>query len=157
MIRDMAFYMVLIFTVAASMFAIYMVLDEINTAWQTAPGVPMVAKTASADFHTRAPMAMDYFLLTGLLGVFAFVLLLVWFIDINPIFFFVMLIVVAVLAGIAGYFSNAWEMMSQDANISAAISNFPITNFIMSNYLVIIGVFGFVAAIVFLAKPGGVQ
>lgn len=157
MIRDMAFYTVLIFMVAASMFAIYMVMDEINTAWQTAPGVPAVAKTASADFHSRAPAAMDYFLLTGLLGVFAFVLLLVWFIDINPIFFFVMLIVVAILAGIAGYFSNAWEMMAQDVNIGAAIANFPITNFIMGHYLVIIGLFGFVATIVFLAKPGGVE
>lgn len=157
MIRDMAFYTIMLFAIGCAFVIAYIVSDNLNTAFQGIDDLPAQAKTDMANFNTRYPTVMDYTFLTILVAALAGTLLLVWFLPVNPIVFFVVMIVMTVISGLAGYLANAFIEMQGDTVLGASITNFPIIEFILSNYLVVIMIFGVLSMIVFFAKPGGAE
>ena len=153
----MAFFTIMLFAVGASFAIAFIISDNINTAFQGIPDLPSEGKTSMNNFNNRFPTVMDYSFLTIVAGTLAGMLVLVWFLPVNPIVFFISMMVVALLAAVGGYLANAWIGMAADTVLGASISNFPVIDYVLSHYLVVILIFGFLTIIVFFAKPGGVQ
>lgn len=147
----------ILFGVAIAFVIAYMAMDSVSGAYQEIPGLNAAGKTMMSNYNTRYPVVMDYAFLSIFLGAILGVLALVWFLDVHPVILFALIIVVVLIAAVAGYFANAWAEMAESGAMSAAITSLPLTNFILSNYLIMVGIMGFLALIVFFAKPGGVQ
>lgn len=97
----------------------------------------------------------DYTFLTVMIASMIGLLILSWYLDSNPAVFFVLIFIVVVVAGLAGFLSNAFADIAGDALLGGSFDNFPITSFIMNNYMMFIIVQVFLMMLVFFGKPGG--
>jgi hypothetical protein len=70
--------------------------------------------------------------------------------DENPIMLVVFIIIGIIMLIVAGFLSNAWYDINAD--VSSLNSEFPITNFVLSNYMLVFGVVIFSALIMSLIK-----
>lgn len=131
-----------------------MILDGMNTGISQSP-MPQAQKDFMTNYRDDFSNIWDYTFLTvyvaGILGL----LIIVYFLDGNPALLFGLIIIVMLLSALAGYIANAWIKAGQDTILSATFQQFPIMNYIMSNYLIFTVVTGFLMLIVFIGKPGG--
>lgn len=124
-------------------------IDTIN---ESAPATDAFNKTADAVAK------WDYITLAILVGFAIATMILGYFIDVNGIFFFVYVLVLAVGMVLAVVVDTVWSRLASTAEfVSVATTTMPITNHILSNmaiYYTIIGVLGLLAT---YAKPSGGQ
>lgn len=154
MIRDAAFWLVLIFVIAIGFVCIYLIGDSLNTAIQDNDVFDSESKEVMTNFWDKFPSILDYLFLSafvfGLIGVLG----LSWLLRANPVVFFALWIVVIILGLLAGYFANTWvDDISTDNTLSAVVTNFPIMDNIMSNLMGYVLVSAFLMLVVFFAKP----
>lgn len=153
MIRDAFLYVALFFVVAIGILVSYVIFDGINDAIQDQDQIPSGVKTTMSTMSDGFPTTWDYGLLTAFVGVMIGILILSWVVASNPGLFFVFLIVVTLITGFAGYLANAFGEVILDPVLGASASQFPITSFILNNYLVFTAVMIFLMLVVFFAKP----
>lgn len=53
---------------------------------------------------------------------------------------------------VGGILSNAWEEITDESEVSSLVTEFPMTDFILNNYLLVVGVIGFSALIGIILK-----
>lgn len=153
MIRDVALFVVMVFFVGFGILVVYIGFDEIAGSLQNQSFIPNATADRIQNQADEFPGTWDYTFLTIFIAVVIGVLALSYALRSNPIFFFVFLIVVIVLGGLAGYISNAFEEMTQDSVLGAAAANFPIMSFVFNNYLLFVVAMVMLMIIVFFAKP----
>jgi hypothetical protein len=101
----------------------------------------------------RMDNVFDYGILTLFVGVLISLLITSYVLQTNPALFFIVVLVVGIMGAVAGYFSNAYNTFINDSTFTTISSNFPVTNFLMNNYLIIVIITVFLMLIVFFAKP----
>lgn len=72
----------------------------------------------------------------------------------HPVFFVVTIIILGVAVLLGVIFSNTYQQITEDANFSDTVDDFPITNIFMKYLPVIIGVIVLITAVVLFAKSG---
>jgi len=153
LIRDAFLYTALFFMVAVAVIIVYIAFDGINDAIQANDDINADIKGKMSTMSDRYPDTWDYGLLTVFIGLVIAILLLSWVVASNPGLFFLFMVVVVLIAGFAGYLANAFSEIILDPVIGAAATEFPITSFILTNYMVFVVVMIFLMLIVFFAKP----
>jgi hypothetical protein len=143
---------VLIFVIAVAAVVTYLLSSSINDALAASP-IDQGGKDLFREQNDRFDNVFDYGILTLFIGVVIALLVTSYVLQTNPGLFFLVLIVVTIFGGISGYLSNAYETMTNDAVLGATAANFPVTNFLMANYMVLIIIVIFLMLIVFFAKP----
>lgn len=155
MINDLAYYVAIIFVVAFGLVGAYIFTDVLGDSIQEIPQLSNETKVMYSGVYGRFPTVFDSaFLMVAIAGMLG-ICFLVYFLDINPFAFFGILIIMVILSAVAGYMANAWLQFGEDSAISASMSQLPITNFFMSNYMIIIIIFCFIVTTIFFAKPQG--
>lgn len=144
------------FGVAVGLIIVYLILDGINGGIQSSPQFGAHEKGILQDFTTDFPTVWDFTFLTAFIAGIIGLMILTYYLDSNPGLFIAIILVVMILSAFAGYVANAWIGLGT-GSLGAAISQFPIMNHVMSNYLMYILVTGFLMSLVFFAKPGGYQ
>lgn len=117
--------------------------------------LPAAQTTQMNDIKLRYENVFDGVFLTLLIGVIISLLGASFLLRSNAVVFFIMLLVVTILAGLSGYLANAFSQVTTDSVLS--MDKFPITDFVMSNYLGFVVVMIFLMLVVFFAKPSGGQ
>lgn len=153
MIRDALLYGVLIFMIAVSLVVIFLVFSSFNDAVQSADQFSASNKAQLQTQVTAFPNVWDYTFLTVFFGVIIALCILAWVLDTQPALFFVLVIVIGVFGGIAGYLANAFEELILDPFLSASAANFPIMSHVITNYLFYVIGMMFLMLVVFFAKP----
>ena len=113
----------------------------------------------SAKFSTTTEQTDDTFdsvVLVLLVGIVISLAGISYVLRTNPVMFMLVFFVVLLISALAGYLSNAWVDVTTGA-LSNAVQNFPITEFVMQNYLVVTAVNAFIMLIVFFGTPGREQ
>lgn len=153
MIRSGVAFVVILFVIGLSLITTFIVWEGFDDGLQASDNINASIKTFFTEQKDSFTNVWDYTFLTlfvaGLLGA----LILTWAVRSNPALFFFILMVVVVIAALAGYMSNAYATLTEDATFGAASLNFPITDFILDNYLVFMLSSMFLMLIVFFAKP----
>ena len=133
----------------------FQVFDELNTDIQADTTLSNTTKTTVEDLKTRYPSTIDgaFALIMTLLIIFSMVL--ARFAQNRPIFLFIPVLILAALLMVAGFLSNTWDELTDDADITFE-NQFPIMNWVLDNLLVVILATGFLVALaMFVNNRGG--
>ena len=155
MIRTAVAFVVMIFVIGLSLVISYVAFDGIDTGIQESEVINATEKAFFTEQKNIFSNVWDYTFLTILIAALVGSLILTWAVSSNPALFFVLLMVVVVISALAGYLSNAFETVTEDAVLGAAALNFPIMSFVLNNYLTFMMSMMFLMLIVFFAKPQG--
>lgn len=155
MIQDMIYFFSFMFMLAFFTLGMYIAWSETDAAFSNTEAITPEAQAVFSEQATRFPQWMDYTYLTIMIAVFIGILILSYFVSTVPVMFWAMWLFVMVLSAVAGYMANAWFETTQDGILSIAVQQFPIMNYVVSNYMAVVIILGMLMLIVFFAKPSG--
>lgn len=132
--------LIVIFLFAILSVVIYKTFTEVNNDIQADPDMGALPKAKLDDLHSRFPATFDgafltIFALLFILGVVASLLF-----DSHPVFFIVIILIMAFLMVASGFISNSWAEFMDDDELSTYQQTFPISNWFMDNLLLVMGV-----------------
>jgi len=113
----------------------YQVFGELNTDVQASDLNPE-GKELSSSLYARYPATIDGAFLFMFILLWILMLVALWFMDSNPLFLIVIVVIFTILLVAAGMFSNFWEEISTEPDFDFATS-FPSTYFILNNFLLV--------------------
>lgn len=155
MIRDAALYVVMLFIFSLSLLVIFAGYDMISDSFQNNSVIPQSQQDRISDMKEEFPQYMDYTFLTIFIAMFIGVIILSYALQTNPALFFIFVIIVALIGGLAGYLSNSYDDVIADTTLKRSSDQFPIMSFVMENYMIFVVVMIMLMMIVFFSKPGG--
>lgn len=156
-IQDGLYLVVVIFMLAMFSLVAYISLNLLNSSIQADDSIDPAAKAHLDTLDTRFPAIFDWAFILLIVGVLIGSMIVSYIVPANPLFFFFLIFFVIVIGAFAGFMSNAWDGATDDGGVvSAAESAFPMTKFVMDNYLVFTIVNLMLMSVVFYAKPEGV-
>ena len=154
MIRSTVYFILVFFVVVLSLPIVFLILSNFNDAIQDAPMMPTTAKSSIQTQTDKFGTIWDYTVLICFFAVAAALIGIAWILPTNPVVVFASMIVVVLLAILAGFLANAWEEITTGSGAYAAsAASFTIADFLMSHYLHFTVALGFLILIVFYAKP----
>lgn len=124
------------------------VMGAFNTEIQANADIPARAKTASTQLNNHYGGAVDYGFLLLAIGLGIATLVLAALVRIHPVFiplFFIGLVIVVFLCGI---FSNIYQEMAGDSNLTAYADELTFTSHILEYLPLIVGIFGILLMLV---------
>lgn len=131
-IFDVFFILIVGFLLATMVVIGVFLSNTVNTALQNSTIAPE-AKEATQNITDDLPGAADFVLIIILFGLPMMTVVLSFFNDIHPLFFYVS-IAVLILIVMAGYaYKILWESLTS-TSLGATASSLPMTNFVLSNY-----------------------
>ena len=152
-LTDLAMIMSFLFTLAVLTLIAFKVSNSINVNIQSNAQIATLdtggnARNAMNQINNLYPSVVDnsFLLITIGLGIVA--LIFAMMVVIHPVFFVFYIIMLTIIIFIAGAFSNAYQTMMNDAALVDVASQMVITNYVMTYLPFIIGIFGFLLAIV---------
>ncbi len=116
------------------------VVTEINNEIQNDSSMTETAKNVTQAVTTQYPSFTDgvFGLALGLLFIGG--LIAGYFSDSNPTWFIIYLVVIIFLMVASGLISNTWDEFTEDSTFTGFESSFPITDWVMDNFLLVMGV-----------------
>lgn len=146
----------LIVVLAIVSVVLYNILSDFNTEIQADDDYANTTKTVVSDATARHPQVWDNAILFAFVLAWAGSIALAFLIDSHPIFFIFSFLGVIFMIFVAAYLANTYtELVGEDATLSSFSADYPKTNFLISNLvLVIIVVFGSVAMALFAKLRG---
>lgn len=151
-ITDTILVMVVLFIFVILAMTTYKWLGDVNDDIQADADLTNQSKEVTQNIYDRYPSVLDglFIFLLGLLWI--LVLVASFMIDSHPIFFAVTLVLLVLLLIVAGLLSNAYSEFMEIDDMTGISSSFPMTHFIMSNFLVTCIVIALTVALVLFGK-----
>jgi len=141
-----------IFVFSVIMIFAYKTLSEVNADLQLDDDLQDLTKETTEDLETRFPATFDGLVVFIMVLLWIFVMAIAFFSDTHPIFYALLFFIIVFIMIVGGILSNTWEDITSDSEVSTLATDFPMTNFILGNYLVVVGVIGFSALIGIVLK-----
>lgn len=152
--RDLIVITVLLFAVVTGFFVINFIM---TTTVNQMTAIPAINESDSAVTSlqgiTTLMGRLDYIVLGLLIGFTLAVIVSSWFIPSNPLFVFFYFIVMIIIVSVSAILSNVWESISQSGQFGTTITSFPISNHLMLNLPVYVGIIAFIGIVTMFAKP----
>lgn len=151
-VLDLVTVMIILMVIGISAVVGNKLVNEVNSDVQADPSTSSEAKAFLGNVSSEYPVYMD--------NAFIIVLVLFWiilivsslFIDTHPIFFIVTVFLLLFVFVAGMIISNSYENIVQDGDFLTFSSEFPKTNWVMSNLLIVLMVMGFTAGLALYAK-----
>lgn len=147
-IADLAFIMGVLLFFGVLMLVGYKFINEFNAVVQTDDTFNQDARNAVGSIDSMFPTVMDNSFLLLMGGLLIATLILAMAVAIHPIFFVFYFILLTIVIFLGGVFSNIYQRMAEQPDMAEIANNLVFTSHILEFLPIIIGVFGFVIAIV---------
>lgn len=149
---DTAFVVIVVIILAIVSIVGYVAFDDLNTDLQADAEISANAKAEAQDLYDRYPTWID--------GLIVFALVLLWILaiafsfllDTHPIFFIITVIALAIVLIAGMVMANMYEEITEDENMGSLATNFPMTNWLMSHFLIVIIAMGGSIALALFGK-----
>lgn len=151
---DLFLTVVLLFVVAIAAVVAWYFMGQIDVAFRNET---QISSTISGKFTASTNVldnTFDAVVLTLLIGIVISLAGISYVLRTNPVMFMLVWLVTIIVGAVAGYLSNAWVNVTSGV-LSTSVNNFPITEFLMQNYMIITIVNAFLMLIIFFGTPGG--
>jgi len=152
---DMLYLMVFLFLCGIVLSVGWLIYSRINTEWQTHTELGTESLQIMQNTTDKYVETYDGIFLVLMIGLYLGALILAYNVDINPIYFFLSLFMVAVIGIVAAVLGNAWYMYANNGIMSEYVNDFTIIPFVMANYVQILVVMTFGLVAVMYAKTRG--
>jgi len=149
---DLLIFVVILVVVALVWILSKKVSSDINTELSADPDFSAEAKQIVQDTDTRMGSTFDNLFLFVIVGLWAFLIISSLFIDSNPIFFIITVILLLAAFVVGGIMSEAFSDIANDDDLSSASSQYPKMTWVMEHFLLVIMIMGFTSAIALYAK-----
>lgn len=151
---EMIWFVVIMFVIALAGVIAYEFFRNVNNSVQGMDGniVNTNVKTQFSTSDSRFHLVFDGMFLTLLIGGSIGLMVTSYLLRSNPILFWFMMIIVMLLGAIAGNLSNAFITTITGTQLSTSAALFPMTSFVMANYLVFIIILGFLMIMSFFGN-----
>lgn len=132
-----------------------MATEDINSAVQSEPDMSVESKSAMQGQADATGSTFDSGIAIILAGVWLLCLGLAYNSQGSPLLLVIALFVIAALALVGMILSNSWSEFVGAGGFSDVVDSYPITNFILTHYLIFVLVMGFSTVIVGISRGGG--
>jgi len=126
----------------------FKVSDELNTKFQASPDIPAEGKAAFNQINSYYPGVIDNSFLLLAVGLSIVALILAMMVRIHPIFFVFYILILVIVIFICGVFSNIYLEMANTPELIGLADQLTYTTHVMHALPFIVGIFGFLLAIV---------
>jgi hypothetical protein len=151
-ILDMIVVIVILLIFAFSIIFGYMLLTNVSDSFNADADMSAEAIATLNNYKTNYPSSFDSAFLMAIILLWVFFLISAFFIDSNPIFFVIFLILIIFVLITSIVINNVWYESMQDPDLSIFESSFPIISWYFSNILTVWIIIGFSTLISFFAK-----
>ena len=153
-IIDLFLSVVLLFVIAIGAVISWYFMTEIDQSFRNETQIPASISSKFTTSTNQLDNTFDAVVLTLLIGIIISLAGISYVLKTNPVMFMLVWFVIIIIGAVAGYLSNAWVDVTSGA-LATSVNNFPITEFVMQNYLLITMVNAFIMLLVFFGTPGG--
>jgi hypothetical protein len=151
-VLDIIVAVIVLFVIALSIIIASNLGTIINDEFQSSPDISSEGKAITNDAVSSFAGLFDKLYLLIYIGVFMSVIIGALLIDTHPVFLIFSIPLLAFILFIGAIFSNTFYDVVSSPELAAAASQFTIINFIMSNQLIFLTVFGLLVIIAIFAK-----
>jgi len=152
--RDVILIVILVFAFSIGLFAThYMINESID---QILNNTEINSSSTTVDVFQsgkEVTQRFDYVVFGLFIGLVLALIVTGWFVGGNPIFMFIYFMIVTIATTISAVLANAWESFSQASVFGTNVTNFPITNHLLSYLPIYAAIIGLLGLIVMFAKP----
>jgi len=145
---DLIFIGVILLSFAVGTMIAFKISSEINAQFQASGDITTEGKTAYNSINNMYPGIIDNSFLLLTMGLSIFALILAMMVRIHPVFFVFYLILLVIVIFMSGVFSNIYLEMANNPEMLAIADQISFTTHIMAALPFIVGVIGFILAIV---------
>lgn len=147
-IRDSVVIGVTVFLLAIGLFVIFFGVKATTSQLVEIPVIAEDTHVVEAFNGINTTInKLDYFIFGVFIALMIGFLISSWFVGGYPVLVIIYIIVIIVSVVLGGVLANVWETMAQGAIFGDTVSNFPITNNLLTNlplYNLIIGALGMI-------------
>ena len=126
----------------------FKVSTELNTKFQADADIPVEGKAAFNQINDFYPGVIDNSFLLLAVGLSIVALILAMMVRIHPIFFVFYILILVIVIFICGVFSNIYLEMANSPELIDIADQLTFTTHVMYSLPFIVGIFGFLLAIV---------
>ena len=149
---DTITFIVILFVLVIATFMGKYIFTSLNDDIQADPDFNNQTQTMMQEQHDRYSGFFDAIFLLVFLLMWGLVLVASFNIDSHPIFFVFSIILLIFVFMVAGYLSNAYDDFSTDPDIASVTATFPMTDWILSHFIIVAVVIGFSVLLVLFGK-----
>lgn len=136
-IGDIFSVILLLFGTAVIFILMYFLLSKINTPLQASGDIPTESKTIMSSGLAKYPTTFDSLFALFMIGLPLVSAFLAYMLDIDSIFFWLIILMIAVIIIFGAILSNIYDViMTSDVDLNALRGSFPIINLVMTNYAI---------------------
>jgi hypothetical protein len=147
-IDDLVYIMVVVATLSIFILISYKVVHTLNANTDLQDKMDSYGKNALSSIDNTYPTALDSSYLLLLVGLCIITLFLAGMVAVHPIFFIFYLVMLVIIVIIGGALSNVYQTFAEDPAFADLASNMTYMSHVMQYLPFIIGVFGFILAII---------
>ncbi len=152
-IQDLVFVMVVVIVFAVILIIGFKISDEWNTAFSNSASVQKIdtdsrARGAMNSINNMYPGVIDNSFMLLIIGLCIVALALAMMVRVHPVFFVFFIIVLVIVVFLGGALSNIYLEIANQEEMSSIADRLNFTSNLMKLLPLIIGVMGFVLAIV---------
>lgn len=151
-IADTILVMVVLTIFAVTMFFGYRLLDDFNSEIQADDSFHNISKQELGDWHSKFPQVYDATFISIVFLLWMVLLVTSFLIDTHPIFFVITIIIILFVFASALFFEEVFSEIIMDEDFSGYENVFPMTNWVMSNLLILVLAIGFSVILVLFGK-----
>jgi len=149
---DTIMVIIVLFILALAAIIGSIVFSGVNDDVQADTTLSNQTKTTMSTINDNYTNWFDAAILGALIFFWALLLITSFLIDTHPVFFIVTVLLLMAVFVVSMIISNAYVEITTDSDMSAFSVQFPLTNFIMNNLLIIIIVIGLSTGVALYAK-----
>ena len=144
-------FIVVLFTLGIFSLVGYNMFSELNSELQSDPDIHQDAKDNAAASYSRYPSTMDSLFLTLFVLGFIAVVIITWLSFENPLFIFILFVLMISLLIVGAIMSNTWAELVTDEDIGSLSSGLPFTTHILNNFVMyVLGTMASMGAVLFM-------
>ena len=143
----------MIFAIGVFIPIAYIAFSGINDGIQDSDLIASDIKDTMQSQSDGFKNTWDYTFLTIVIAVLIGLLLISYYLNTYPAVFIIFFVLTILFSLVGGFLANAFSDLFLNPILGASLTNFPIINFILSNYLVFTTILFISMLVVFFAKP----
>jgi len=152
---DSLFIFIALFALIVGGFTAYLILDQVNTEIQADDDFKGNSKANLQTQTDNFPSMIDNMIFGLMVLLTLAAAVLAFFVDTHPIFFVFGLGALIIFMVVGAAMANAYDDFRDDSTIAGIQANFPLTNFLFNNLVVVILAQGAIILTALFIKRGG--
>ena len=152
-VRDVMYIAIFLLAIGITFFIGGYISNTINTQLVNTPTMNTTEVTTALTSVNNSVEKFDYMFLAVFIGLLLAIIVTSWIASAFPIFMWIYFFILIFIVAITTIFSQVWTEFITRALFVTTLTNFPITNHIMTNLGTYMAIFGLIGILILFGKP----